>query len=244
MQYKNNESGKHIRGKDILKDLLLKDNDNIRDIRLEVRRGNRIPDLSLILNADQKIAVEYQNSRSNSKKIIPRTKDLNKNGFYVLWVQNGRTYGKLPKNSEDIMVYSEERELHKLNRGRVYYLNISEMGLESMLYELHFERNYGKKNSLKKIAFIKIKMSEIVADLKEKFGTQLPYNLLRFEKKWLKNTESRNCWNGSYIKRFNSIYFFKERFFFCIREYKSIYFIITFLRYLKTSFIISIPPNF
>ena len=54
MHYKNNESGEHIRGKYILRDLFLKDNKNISDIWLETRKGNHIADLYLILNKNVK----------------------------------------------------------------------------------------------------------------------------------------------------------------------------------------------
>ncbi|MHA1643095.1 MAG: competence protein CoiA family protein [Promethearchaeota archaeon] len=138
---------------------------DINEINLEKTISNQIADVYVELKNKNKIAIEIQHSNIPISNLIERTIDYSKKNVHVLWILNGlgNVVGdkKQPKNMDGLTISAIEGMLHRIYRGRVYYININQNGLESLVYSLHFApyftwsiRAYYKKYFSKKRSVI------------------------------------------------------------------------------------------
>jgi len=106
-------------------------NNNIKRMELEYSVECRRADLYGELIDGKKFAIEFQNSKISVAEIVERTKLYNSNGIFVLWILNGVSYKRKPQNEDGKNISIEEDKLHRMYKGRVYYMNMTKQGLES-----------------------------------------------------------------------------------------------------------------
>ena len=103
--------------------------DQVADVYFELRDG-------------KKVAIECQNSPITAKKLIERTKKYTEKGIYVLWVFNGLgtcvSEEKHPRNIDKVRVLKEEKRVHSLYGGRIYYMNVVGEEVIEKPYPIHF----------------------------------------------------------------------------------------------------------
>jgi hypothetical protein len=128
-------------------------NNHIKKMELEYNVECRRADLYAELADGRKVAIEFQNSKISVAEIVERTKLYNENNIFVLWILNGVSYKRIPRNEDVKNVSMEEEKLHRMYKGRVYYMNMSKLGLESFIYPLHFTKCFD--NTFKKGIFPK-----------------------------------------------------------------------------------------
>ena len=143
---RESESFEHLRIKEYFYENLPLDN-QIDEIKKEYPIGNRIADIYCKLANGKKIVIEIQHSMILAKDILQRTKEYNENNCHVLWVFNGSSFERYPKIEDNIRSLSFEKCSHMLYRGRVYYINMTKIGLSSPVYPLHFASYYEKMAS-------------------------------------------------------------------------------------------------
>ncbi|NVM43861.1 MAG: hypothetical protein HWN79_03000 [Candidatus Lokiarchaeota archaeon] len=143
---RESESFEHLRIKEYFYENLPLDNE-IDVIKKEYPIGNRIADVYCKLINGKEIVVEIQHSMILAKDLLQRTKEYNENNCYVLWVFNGCSFERYPKIDDNIHYLSFEKCSHMLYRGRVYYINVTKIGLYSPVYPLHFANYYERKSS-------------------------------------------------------------------------------------------------
>jgi len=141
---KVSESFEHLRIKEFLYTNLPHDN-LVDTIILEYPIGNRIADVFLKLQDGNKIAVEIQHSKINIEDIKQRTKEYNEKGLYVMWILDGISFNKFPCYEEGILLTKIEALLHKMYRGRVYYMNTKKEGILTPIFPLHFAPYYKRR---------------------------------------------------------------------------------------------------
>ncbi len=126
---RNNESYSHGILKEYIYQFIIKNNKNIISSTKEELLKNRRADLFFEKESGEKIVVEIQNSYISPKELKSRTTDYNQNGYYVLWILNGKgkccASHKLPYDKKETKINSLEKVLHKIYGGRVYYININ-----------------------------------------------------------------------------------------------------------------------
>jgi len=140
------ESFEHLRIKDHFYTFLPLDN-KIEVLKKEYPIGDRIADIYCKLSTGKKIVVEIQHSMILVKDLIQRTKEYNENNCFVLWVFNGSSFERYPKNEENVRILGFEKWCHLLYRGRVYYINMTKSGIHSPIYPAHFANYYELKYS-------------------------------------------------------------------------------------------------
>jgi len=133
------ESFEHKRMKQYMFENLHAKN-NIKRMELEYNVESRRADLYGELMDGKKFVIEFQNSKISVNEIIERTKLYNEKNMFVLWILNGVSYKRTPKNEDGRMISMEEDRLHRIYKGRVYYMNMTKKGLESFIYPLHFTK--------------------------------------------------------------------------------------------------------
>jgi hypothetical protein len=134
---KRAESFEHLKIKRHFMKNIPHDNDIIT-IKEEVQIGDRIADIYCELTNKKKVVIEVQHSMILVKNLLQRTKDYNDHGCHVLWVFNGNSFYRYPKNEKWIRILDFEKACHELYRGRVYYINMIESGAHSPVYPLHY----------------------------------------------------------------------------------------------------------
>ncbi|MFX1356410.1 MAG: competence protein CoiA family protein [Promethearchaeota archaeon] len=138
---KISESFEHLRIKEYLNTNLPQDNPVTRII-LEYCIGKRIADIYLKLKDGKEIIIEIQRSKIKVEDIKQRTKEYNDNDLYVIWILDGISFNKYPCYEEGISLTKIEKELHKMYRGRVYYMNTKKDRIITPLFPLHFAPYY------------------------------------------------------------------------------------------------------
>ncbi|MBY8986341.1 MAG: hypothetical protein KGD65_14800 [Candidatus Lokiarchaeota archaeon] len=128
-------------------------NNNIKRMELEYNVKSRRADLYGELVDSKKFVIEFQNSKISVAEIVERTKFYNENNMFVLWILNGVSYKRIPQNEDEKYISIEEDRLHRMYKGRVYYMNMTKQGLESFIYPLHFTKCFD--NTFKKGIFPK-----------------------------------------------------------------------------------------
>jgi hypothetical protein len=123
---------------------------------LDSRRG----DVYFKLRTGEEIVVEVQNSRISVREVLERMKDYTKKGIYVLWILSGSGNAgaseKAPIHKKNIKISPVEFVLHKINRGRVYYVSIRTYKDKITLtppYALHFSPSDSKTRTIFKEGF-------------------------------------------------------------------------------------------
>ncbi len=110
--------------------------DQVADVYFELRDG-------------KKVAIECQNSPITSKRLIERTKKYTEKDIYVLWVFNGSgtcvSEDKRPCNIDKVRVLKEEKRVHNLYGGRVYYMNVVGEEVIEKPYPIHFSPYFENK---------------------------------------------------------------------------------------------------
>ncbi|MFX1448474.1 MAG: competence protein CoiA family protein [Promethearchaeota archaeon] len=140
------ESFEHLKIKEYFYKNIPCDNE-INVIKKEAPIGNRKADIYCQLANGKHIVVEIQHSMILTKDLLQRTKEYNENDCYVLWIFNGSSFERYPKIEDNIPYLSFEKCSHMLYRGRVYYINMTEYGIHSPVYPLHFANFYEKESS-------------------------------------------------------------------------------------------------
>jgi len=125
----------------------LRNANNVKKMELEYIVESRRADLYGELANGKKFVIEFQNSKISVEEIVERTKLYNSNDMYVLWILNGVRYNKSPKNEDKKIISVEEDKLHRMYKGRVYYMNMTKDGLQSAIYPLHFTTCLDEKYS-------------------------------------------------------------------------------------------------
>jgi competence CoiA-like predicted nuclease len=119
--------------------------------QLEFRFEDQIADVYFELRDGNKVAIECQNSPITKKKIIERTKKYTKKDIFVLWIFNGSgtcvSEEKRPSNIEKVRVLGEEKRLHNLYGGRIYYMNVVGNEVIHEPYALHYSPYFENKRS-------------------------------------------------------------------------------------------------
>jgi hypothetical protein len=164
---KEAESIEHLKIKEYFTRNLPLDND-ITTIIKEYYIGDRIADIYCELTNGKKIVLEVQHSMILAKDLIQRTKEYNKNGCHVLWVFNGSSFDRLPRNEHWVRILNFEKTCQKLYRGRVYYINMIKSGIHSPVYPLYFNTFYERKslqNGFEYYRKSKTKKSVILGDI-------------------------------------------------------------------------------
>ena len=108
-------------------------NNNIKRMELEYNVKSRRADLYGELIDGKKFVIEFQNSKISVAEIVERTKLYNENNMFVLWILNGVSYKRTPQNEDEKYISIEEDRLHRMYKGRVYYMNMTKQGLESFI---------------------------------------------------------------------------------------------------------------
>ena len=93
-------------------------------------KKNRI-DVALPLRS---IAIEVQVSNMTKKEAMKRTNQLNKDGWYVLWLLEPNIH-YIVKNNIQRQAKAIERFLHGIYYGRVYYIS----SIDKQIIPVHFE---------------------------------------------------------------------------------------------------------
>ncbi len=152
---------------------------------------DQVADVFFELRDGKKVAIECQNSPIIAKKLIERTKKYTKKNIYVLWVFNGSgscvSEEKRPCNSDKIRVLKEERRLHNLYGGRIYYMNVIGEEVVEQPYPIHFSP-YFENQRLKTSIYGHDKYYRDYQSAT--LGTIFSYNILCIE------------YNGYYLARF------------------------------------------
>lgn len=144
---KYSETIDHLLIKNFFYDNIPMAND-ITTIEQEKKIENRIADIFIKLNNGKKIVIEIQHSKISKSDLMQRTKEYNQEGIYVLWVLDGNgPYDRKPKTESEMFISISEKELHKMYRGRVYYINAADTGILAPVYALHFPPYFEKKRS-------------------------------------------------------------------------------------------------
>ncbi|MHA2289701.1 MAG: competence protein CoiA family protein [Promethearchaeota archaeon] len=143
---RESESFEHLRIKEFFYENIPLDNE-IDVIKKEYPIGNRKADVYCKLIDGKEIVIEIQHSIILTKNLLQRTKEYNENNCYVLWVFNGSSFERYPKIEDNIHYLSFEKCSHMLYRGRVYYINVTKIGVYSPVYPLHFANYYERKSS-------------------------------------------------------------------------------------------------
>lgn len=103
--------------------------DQVADVYFELRDG-------------KKVAIECQNSPITADKLIMRSKKYADKGIYVLWIFNGSgmcvSEVKKPCNIDKVRVLKEEKRVHNLYSGRIYYMNVIGDEVHEEPYPIHF----------------------------------------------------------------------------------------------------------
>ena len=141
---KEAESIEHLRIKEYFVENIPLVND-IAKITEEYYIGDRIADVYCELGNGKKIVIEVQHSMILAKDLIQRTKEYNENDCFVLWVFNGSSFDRLPRNEHWVRILNFEKICQKLYQGRVYYINMRKTGIHSPVYPLYFNTFYEKK---------------------------------------------------------------------------------------------------
>jgi len=164
---KEAESIEHLKIKEYLSRTLPLDND-ITTIIEEYYIGDRIADIYCELSNGKKVVIEVQHSMILAKNLIQRTKKYNENDCHVLWVFNGSSFDRLPRNEYWVRILNFEKTCQKLYHGRVYYINMRKSGIHSPLYSLYFNTFYERKrlqNGFEYYRKSKTKKSVILGDI-------------------------------------------------------------------------------
>jgi len=96
------ESFEHKRMKQYMFENLHAKN-NIKRMELEYNVESRRADLYGELMDGKKFVIEFQNSKISVNEIIERTKLYNEKNMFVLWILNGVSYKRTPKNEDGRM---------------------------------------------------------------------------------------------------------------------------------------------
>lgn len=164
---KEAESFEHLKIKEHFIHNLPLDN-GITKINEEYYIGDRIADVYCKLTNGKKVVVEVQHSMILAKDLIQRTKEYNENDCYVLWIFNGSSFDRLPRNEHWVRILNFEKTCQKLYQGRVYYINMRKSGFHSPLYSLYFNTFYERKslqNGFEYYRKSKTKKSVILGDI-------------------------------------------------------------------------------
>ncbi|TXT61310.1 MAG: hypothetical protein BAJALOKI2v1_40105 [Promethearchaeota archaeon] len=188
-RFYNSESKEHQLMKKYVYDTFIASN-LYKNVALEYDLGERIADVYLKLIDGKEVVVECQHSFITPEEIKGRTKFYNKLNMYVLWILNGKSFKKNPRNQEKIVFYTHEKTLFYLYRERVYYLNVSKDGIEGSIYPLYFtpyfEMNFNNFTCKKR--YFKGMRSTIVGEIPnyELVFYENGYKITRFKDKNLK----------------------------------------------------------
>ena len=164
---KEAESIEHFKIKEYFIHNLPLDND-IATIMEEYYIGDRIADVYCELSNGKKVVIEVQHSMILAKDLIQRTKEYNENDCHVLWVFNGSSFDRLPRNEHWVRILNFEKTCQKLYHGRVYYINMIKSGMHSPLYSLYFNTFHERKslqNGFEYYRKSKTKKSVILGDI-------------------------------------------------------------------------------
>ncbi len=164
---KEAESIEHIKIKEYLARNLPLDND-ITTIMEEYYIGDRIADIYCELTNGKKVVIEVQHSMILVKDLIQRTEEYNKSDCYVLWIFNGNSFDRLPRNERWVRILDFEKTCQKLYHGRVYYINMRKSGIHSPVYSLYFNTFHERKglqNGFEYYRKSKTKKSVILGDI-------------------------------------------------------------------------------
>ena len=164
---KEAESIEHLKIKEYFIHNLPLDND-IATIMEEYYIGDRIADVYCELSNGKKVVIEVQHSMILAKDLIQRTKEYNENDCHVLWVFNGNSFDRLPRNEHWVRILNFEKTCQKLYQGRVYYINMIKSGMHSPVYSLYFNTFYERKslqNGFEYYRKSKTKKSVIIGDI-------------------------------------------------------------------------------
>ena len=119
--------------------------------QMEYRFGDQIADVYFELRDGIKVAIECQNSPITKKKLINRTKKYAEKDIYVLWIFNGSgtcvSEEKKPFNMDKVRVLGEEKRVHNLYGGRIYYMNVVGDLVIDEPYALHYSPYFENKQS-------------------------------------------------------------------------------------------------
>jgi competence CoiA-like predicted nuclease len=211
------ESFEHKRMKQYMFENLHTNND-IKRMELEYNVKSRRADLYGELADGKKFVIEFQNSKIRVEEIVERTKLYNENEMFVLWILNGVSYNRTPQNEDGKNISIEEDKLHRMYKGRVYYMNMTKQGLESFIYPLHFTKcfdvtfkkwifpkYYAKKRSIVcgsspslELVFMNSKKSFKLARFRDKSIEQQCFDDIKVNIKRicaLKHRESKRSWD-------------------------------------------------
>lgn len=115
---------------------------DVKSRKLEYWFDDQVADVYFELQDGKSIAIECQNSPITAKNLIKRTKKYTSKGIYVLWVFNGLgscvSEEKYPRNIEKVQVLKEEKRVHNLYAGRIYYMNVKKDKIYDDPYSIHF----------------------------------------------------------------------------------------------------------
>ena len=164
---KEAESIEHLKIKEYFIHNLPLDND-ITTIMEEYYIGDRIADVYCELTNGKKVVIEVQHSMILVKDLIQRTKEYNENDCHVLWVFNGSSFDRLPRNEHWVRILNFEKTCQKLYHGRVYFINMRKTGVHSPVYSLYFNTFYERKslqNGFEYYRKSKTKKSVILGDI-------------------------------------------------------------------------------
>ncbi|MFX1349470.1 MAG: competence protein CoiA family protein [Promethearchaeota archaeon] len=111
--------------------------DQVADVYFELRE------------TQQKVAIECQNTPITKKKLNDRTQKYAAKDIFVLWIFNGLgtcvSEKKNPFNMDKVRVLGEEKRVHNLYGGRVYYMNVKGEEVIEEPYSLHFSPYFENK---------------------------------------------------------------------------------------------------
>ena len=117
--------------------------------KLEYWFEDQIADVYFELHDGTKVAIECQNSPITSQNLGKRTKKYTSKDIYVLWVFNGMgscaSEEKHPLNMDKVRVLKEEKRLHNLYGGRIYYMNVKKGIVLEAPYPIHFSPYFENK---------------------------------------------------------------------------------------------------
>ncbi len=115
---------------------------DIRSRKLEYWFDDQVADVYFELRDGKRVAIECQNSPITVQNLMKRTKKYTSKGIYVLWVFNGLgscvSEEKYPRNLDKVRVLKEEKRIHNLYGGRIYYMNVKKDVVYEDPYSIHF----------------------------------------------------------------------------------------------------------
>lgn len=184
-------------------------NNNIKQMELEYNVKSRRADLYGELVDGKKFVTESQNSKISESEIVERTRLYNENGMFELWILNGVSYKRIPRNEDEKFISKEDYEKRRsIISGSSPSLELVFMDLKKSFKLARFRDKSIEsqcfddiKVNIKRICVLKhkengknwnndttlkIEVKDIISRLEKKYGFFLPYNLMRWRKKALK----------------------------------------------------------